>query len=318
MCQSAKYRQPLLTGKPKMRLIHLTDLHLTSLAHCALAQLRGKRWSGYLSWWKNRRWQHSADMLEQVRVAVAAENADRVLITGDLVHIGLPAEIAAAGDWLRRLASPKKVLLIPGNHDSYAGDCGAQMTCHWADYLHLPPATTAALGADQYPLQIDQGGLALIGLNSAVPAPLFMATGRLGSAQLQRLAHSIRAAKANSALVWVLIHHPPWPGQTDWRRALTDAPALAKVLTEAGADLVLHGHLHRNLALQHGALRIFGTASASSVVASRPASYRLFDVSRQAAGWTLRMQLKQAELAAPGKFLVIADQTWQVPLAPAH
>lgn len=295
-----------------MRLIHLTDLHLTSLADCAFSQLRGKRWSGYLSWWKNRRWQHSVEMLEHLRVAVVAEGADRILITGDLVHIGLPEEIAAAADWLHRLAIPEKVLLIPGNHDSYARDCGLQMTRHWADYLHLPPVATGALGGNDYPLQIEQDGLVLIGLNSAVPTPLFMATGRLGSSQLQRLQECIRAAKTRSALVCLLIHHPPLPGQTDWRRALTDASELAKVLADSGADLILHGHLHRNLAIQSGPLWVFGTASASSVVASRPASYRVFDINHHAEGWTLRMQLKQADLSAPGSFDVIDDQSWQV------
>ena len=45
----------------------------------------------------------------------------------------------------------------------------------------------------------------------------------------------------------VLIHHPPLPGQTPPRRALADAEALQKVLESHGAELVLHGHNHRDM-----------------------------------------------------------------------
>ena len=43
----------------------------------------------------------------------------------------------------------------------------------------------------------------------------------------------------------LLIHHPPVAGLTSRRRSLRDADAFAEVLRRRGAELVLHGHLHR-------------------------------------------------------------------------
>jgi 3',5'-cyclic AMP phosphodiesterase CpdA len=66
----------------------------------------------------------------------------------------------------------------------------------------------------------------------------------------------------------VLIHHPPLPGQTALRRALQDADELVRVLTERGAELVLHGHNHRDslvwLPSATGVVPIVGVASGSA------------------------------------------------------
>ena len=45
----------------------------------------------------------------------------------------------------------------------------------------------------------------------------------------------------------VLIHHPPLPGQAKRFRGLEDAAGLEAVLSRHGAELVLHGHNHRNM-----------------------------------------------------------------------
>ena len=58
-----------------------------------------------------------------------------MLLTGDLVHIGLESEMIEAADWLRRLGPPEKVMFVPGNHDNYATDSLAAMYRHWGSYL---------------------------------------------------------------------------------------------------------------------------------------------------------------------------------------
>src|SRR3546814_8605639 len=42
----------------------------------------------------------------------------------------------------------------------------------------------------------------------------------------------------------VLLHHPPRPGKVAWRKRLVDAEAFRRVIAEAGAELILHGHDH--------------------------------------------------------------------------
>ena len=52
-----------------MRLIHLTDPHMSSLDDVKFSQLRGKRWSGYLSWRKNRRKRFLSAVLDKMTAA---------------------------------------------------------------------------------------------------------------------------------------------------------------------------------------------------------------------------------------------------------
>jgi predicted MPP superfamily phosphohydrolase len=102
-----------------MRLVHFTDPHLSTLEGEKFSKLRGKRWSGYLSWYKNRRNHFLPEVLNLLVDSVRAENADQILLTGDLIHIGLKTEIAQANEWLSTVGPAEKVMLVPGNHDIY-------------------------------------------------------------------------------------------------------------------------------------------------------------------------------------------------------
>ena len=91
-----------------MRFIHLTDPHLTSLQEWTPAAGAGKRWLGYLSWRRKRRWQLRRDRLDGLTAAAQAENPAVLAITGDLAHIGLAREIREAREWLERLGPPDR------------------------------------------------------------------------------------------------------------------------------------------------------------------------------------------------------------------
>jgi len=270
-----------------MRLIHLTDPHLSSLAQQRFLSLRGKRRSGYLSWYRNRRHVHRPEILEQLTLAVSAESPDQVLLGGDLVHIGLEQEMVEAAQWLRRLGSPEKVMLVPGNHDNYASDSNAAMVRHWGDYL---PAD-ARHGNDYaagYPVARELTNVKLLGVNTSCVTRIFSAAGELGTEQQSRLSRALERDPGDQRFQCLLIHHPPLPGMTKRRKALRDAAQLAGILGRHPPDLVLYGHIHSNREHQFGDARIYCTASASSV---GNASYRVFDVEHDELGWTCRMRL---------------------------
>ena len=65
---------------------------------------------------------------------------------------------------------------------------------------------------DQFPVVRKLGKLSLIGLSTACVTPVFMATGKLGEAQLQRLDGLLQQAADEGQMVVLLIHHPPLPG----------------------------------------------------------------------------------------------------------
>ena len=56
---------------------------------------------------------------------------DAIVLTGDLLHIGLREEMRQIRPWLQRLSDQVPVMLVPGNHDLYAADSLA----HWQQEL---------------------------------------------------------------------------------------------------------------------------------------------------------------------------------------
>ncbi len=296
-----------------MRLVHLTDPHLSTLDGEKLSALRGKRWSGYLSWRKNRRKHYLTAVLNRLVDAVRAEKADQILLTGDLVHIGLATEIAQAAQWLTSLGPAEQVMLVPGNHDIYAKGSAEAVLQAWSNYMFQsiqPLDSTHAAG--QFPVVRKLGKLSLIGLSTACVTPLFMASGKLGEEQLRKLDKLLQNAAAEDQMVVLLIHHPPLPGMTNWRKALTDATALETVLKSHPPPLIFYGHLHYNREYLWGDSRVYCTAAASSV---SDASFRVIDVENQNDHWAFQMSLKSLAIKTAGEleFVTIDEQAWQVP-----
>jgi len=294
-----------------MRLLHLTDPHLSHLDGVKFSGLRGKRWSGFVSWHKNRRKKHRTTVLEKLCDAVRAENADQILVTGDLVQIGLPAEIAQATQWLNTLGPAEQLMLVPGNHDIYARGSADVVHQAWSRYLFQGDHAGSNGIAGQFPVVRKLGKLSLIGLSTACVTPVFMTSGQLGEEQLEKLAELLDQAATEKQMVCLLIHHPPLPGMTKWRKALADSGALQTVLNSYPPLLIFHGHLHHNREQQWGDTRIYCTASASS---ASDASYRLLDIEDNGDHLAFRMALKSIAIedAGEAKFITVDEQVWQV------
>src|SRR5262249_15949346 len=145
------------------------------------SELAGKRATGYLNWRRKRHLVHRSDVLARVVADLKAQAPDHIAVTGDLVNIALGSEYAPAAAWLAALGTPRDVTLGPGNQDGYGGGGARYPSAHWGDYLRGDDGGT-------FPFLRRRGSLALIGLSSAVPTAPFMATGRLGAAQLAELA----------------------------------------------------------------------------------------------------------------------------------
>ncbi len=250
-------------------LAHLSDVHLAPLPGIPLRHLNLKRGLGYLNWQRGRRHAHQRPALDLVVADMLAHRPDHIAVTGDLINLSLPAEYEAAREWLEDLGAPDKVTVVPGNHDIYTSLRGDPGVTRWADYMRSDAwGRRLASGArSQFPFVRRIGPAALIALNSAVETPPFVAAGRLGEVQLTALADLLSKVEAEGLIRVVLIHHPPLPGQASARRGLHDAAALQSVLVERGAELVLHGHNHRDshadFAWARGRIPVIGVASGS-------------------------------------------------------
>jgi 3',5'-cyclic AMP phosphodiesterase CpdA len=247
---------------------HLTDLHLGPIEGFPLRYWNLKRGLGYLNWVRTRRHAHQRAVLDRIVADLLAQAPDHIAVGGDLCNIGLPQEYIGALAWLDTLGPPDRVSVVPGNHDIYCSvgrDPGVE---RWARYMESDDrGKSIAGGATGFPFVRVVGRVALVGVNSAVPTPAAMAWGRVGAAQLQRLAAVLDRLAAAGMFRLVAIHHPPLPIQASAARGLKDAAGLEAVLRDHGAELVVHGHNHRNtlasMDCKSSACPVVGTPSAS-------------------------------------------------------
>lgn len=254
--------------------------------------LANKRVLGYLSWRRRRRIAHSPDVLADVVADIKARGFDHIAVTGDLTHVGLPAECRAAAAWLGALGNADEVTVVPGNHDRYVRADWSETVGCWSKYLAGDDRASGVTSEPMFPSWRVRDGVAIIGLDSAVPsAPLF-ATGRTGAAQRQRVATLLDRARQRGLFRLVLIHHSPLPQGHRWRKRLTDAAALLRVLEHQGAELVVHGHGHQRridvVATAQGDMVVVAAPSASLVGAGR-GGYNGYRISADDTGWNVEI-----------------------------
>ena len=119
--------------------------------------------------------------------------------------------------------------------------------------------------------------------------------GEVGAEQLARLGDVLARLGEAGLVRLVMIHHPPVPGLADKSRRLLDEAALAEVLAQNGAELVVHGHNHVMSSVRHGSIAVEGVASASAMRAhgGEPlARYNLISVARGMGGETIRIETR--------------------------
>ncbi len=232
-----------------MKLAHLSDPHLVDLRGVPLRNLvTGKCLTGYVNLLLRRRHTHLDIIAKSLAQDIAARQVDHVVVTGDLTNLALDPEIDKAVAWLHDDLgmTPDRVTVVPGNHDHYTTDRMAS----GAFEQSLAPfmrSDDAPLGArPTFPMLRLRGPLAIIGLDTAVPRPPFVAAGKVGAVQLQALRTLLADDRLRDRTPVVLLHHPPvW--LRSWLRemqdGLRDAPALQAALPHH-SGMFLHGHAH--------------------------------------------------------------------------
>ena len=292
-----------LADAPAFRFAQISDPHLSDLSAVRWRQLASKRALGYLSWRRRRRHEHRPEMLAALRADLHAIAPAHTVVTGDLTHISLPEEFREAREWLDGLGTTDAVTVLPGNHDRYVHTPWAESLGLWSGFMSSDGASADQAAEQLFPQLRVRGPLAFIGLDSAVPSPPLMATGRLGARQLERLADILDRLRGSGLLRVLMLHHPPVPGEEKWRKRLVDAPALCALLARHPVDMVLHGHRHRALQsvirIPGSDIPVFGipSASAAGVLSNYPAEYNLYDVLRDGAAWQVRVSARRFDAA---------------------
>lgn len=290
------------------RFAHISDLHIPPLPGPSLTELANKRVLGYLSWNRKRKHMHKRDVLNALTQDIKAQNPDHICITGDLVNIATPAEIRQAGDWLENLGQTDQISLVPGNHDAYVKNglqCALKTWSPWMSEAH------------SFPYIHHRPPCAFIGISSAVATAPFMASGKIGKAQLERLENMLLEMEKENLFRVVMIHHPPQTGVTGWRKGLHDAEPLRALLRRTGAEMVIHGHKHQPceamLEGPGGPVPVYGAGSASLFheTTGKSAHYHLFEIQTQDKQFRLSVHHRRYD-AHKGDFTEAAREIYSI------
>ncbi len=283
---AARARKRHAISCPRMRIAHFSDLHLLSLDGARALDFANKRWIGGLNLLTNRGRHYHTSIFEALIADLDVAGVDHAICTGDVTNLALEQEFDFARSLFDRIRlGPEQVTVIPGNHDAYVARGAAYFTGYFARYYAADPGWEWPDG-DPWPIVRVRGPVAIVGLSTSLATPWFTAYGEVGRTQLQRLRSVLSDPRLAKLHRIVAIHHPPAGSWARSRiRGLHDRKELAAVLAETGAELVLHGHEHRDL--HHtlpgpGGTQIpvdgitSGTYQGSH--ADRSARYRIYDV----------------------------------------
>ncbi len=285
------------------RLAHVSDPHFQSFHLASLRELLGKRALGGLNLLVRRRHKHNMALLQAMLEDLRGRDFDHLAITGDLCNIALESEWAAALRWIEATRlPPDRVTVIPGNHDAYV----PQVVEDGVFERMFAPHQTAELRAGEavYPFVRFRGEVALVCTSTGVPTGDLGAWGRLGTGQVERLESLLTAPEVKSRCRVLLIHHPPLVNRPGEERNLRDREALQAVLARTGAELVLHGHDHRDFFTSlpgpgGKAIPVVGVGSASYDDApDRRSRYHIFEIDGSSIG-----VVTYAHDQATGKFV---------------
>jgi uncharacterized protein len=181
--------------------------------------------------------------------AAIAEQADLVLLAGDLTTRGEPEEGAVLAEACRHLEIP--VLVVLGNHDWHANRCDELVAV-------LEEAGVAVLDRSSKILEVAGTQVGVVGTkgfvggfpDSALPdfgEPLLRRVYAETSAEVDALERGLDAI-ADCPLRIVLLHYSPTPttleGEPKGIYAFLGSDRLAAPISEHVPDLVLHGHGH--------------------------------------------------------------------------
>lgn len=303
---------------------HLSDPHLSPVPIPYPWQMFNKRFTSYLAWQFRNRRIHQPARLAALLADLRSFAPNHVVVTGDVTNIALPGEFMAARRWLEGLGSARDVTVIPGNHDACVSTTWRHSYAHWAEFMSGGGSKgnyeSIPSSLSDFPFIRRRGPIALVGLNSAVPMPVTgtPAAGRLGREQVTRLKDGLARLGREGLFRVVLIHHAPHVG-LPVRKALLDQQEFAAAIREAGAELVLHGHLHQSdfgeLDGPHGKIPMIGVPSASAKPFrdKPPARYHVHRLSGAAGAWHLDTEVREVspltlKVASQGRFTLVYAQ----------
>ena len=180
---------------------------------------------------------HFGTEVPQVVDALAAlveELAPSLLVmSGDITQRATEKEFRRAHEFLRRMPAPAK-LVVPGNHDIPLLNLALRAYAPFARF-------SKAFGPELEPMY-DDAQLLVIGVNTVMP--IWHKQGAVSENQNERICRLLR--KGTPAQIRIVVcHHPVHVIRPeDDQNLLRGAEHAVPQWVDAGADLVMGGHIH--------------------------------------------------------------------------
>lgn len=272
-----------------MQIAHCSDLHLLSLDGVKWLDFANKRWIGGLNLLTNRAKDYAVHVFEAMIDDINQQPVDHVICTGDVTNLALQQEFRFARALFDRIdLGPGNVTVLPGNHDTYVARGAEYFRAFFSEY-YQPDDDWYHDSGEVWPSVRVRGRVAVISVSTSLATPWFTAYGKLDDAQLERLQAVLSSDRLAGMLRLVAIHHPP-AGQAARNRVrgLHGWEKLADILAVTGAELVIHGHEHRDLYHElpgpgGTVVPVMGVHSGTYQAARRErlARYRVFEIADQ-------------------------------------
>lgn len=213
-----------------VRLLQVTDMHLQQNAETLL---KG----------------HNVEQrFQDVMACVQKEEADLLLLTGDLSHHA-PAAYGRISDYLQQLPFPSA--WIPGNHD-----------------LLSEMSNFSELGYEKKIIELGRWKLILL---DTTAKPDGKGSGSLADSELDFLTQALNKV-ASEQHVLIVMHHHPVSVESAWQ----DDIGLANkddfwraVDGSLSVKAVIFGHVHQQWSLQRGQVKLFSTPATAPQYQSR-------------------------------------------------
>ena len=248
-----------------------------------------------------------APVVEALAALAVQLSPDLLVLSGDITQRARTAQFAAARRFIDRLALP--FVSIPGNHDLTVVNPLARLLAPYTGYHRV-------FGTVMEPVH-ESAGL----LVQCVKTTRWWRhiEGEVSAAQIERVAARLRSARPEQLRV-VVVHQPLYvEGEAEARHLLRGCDAALTRWAEAGADVVLGGHIHLPYVAElippgaHGARIVIaqaGTALSSRVRRGIPNSV---NVIRHEASDAARCAIERWDFsAARGEFQRIDARTFEL------
>jgi 3',5'-cyclic AMP phosphodiesterase CpdA len=195
------------------------------------------------------------ESIEALAALIEQVQPELVIASGDLTHRGLRGQHEKAAAFLRGLGLP--LVVIPGNHD-IPYTFPKRFTRTWSEFERIWETTEPFYRSDS---------VVVAGLNSV--RPWRHQSGRLRDDQVRR-AHELLADGApDGAYRIVTLHHhllgAPWRSR---KKPVAKRNRVLAGLVEAGADLILAGHIHQSTVAERREFELASPQGEHAVVVS--------------------------------------------------